>query len=43
MDELNQDEADSEGDESREFFLHIFATQGDALEPLELAHGLIDA
>ena len=42
MDELDQDEADCESDEGHEVGLGLFASQGDAFEPLELADGLLD-
>ena len=42
VDELDQDESDCESDERREVGLGLLATQGDALEPLELADGLLD-
>ena len=43
MDELDQDESDGERDEGREVGLGFFAAECDALEPLELVHGLLDA
>ena len=43
VDELDQNESDSERGEGDEVGLRFFAAQGDALEPLELADGLLDA
>jgi hypothetical protein len=39
---LDQDEADGEGEEGGEVGLCLLAAQGDALEALELADGLLD-
>lgn len=43
MDGFDQAEASGEGDEGEEVRLRLLAAQGDALEALELADGLLDA
>jgi hypothetical protein len=43
VDGFDQDQRASEGDNGAEAFCGFFASQGDALESLELAHRLLDA
>jgi hypothetical protein len=43
VDGFDQDERADECDEGGVVFCGLFASEGDALEPLQLAHGLLDA